>query len=400
MLTLDQAATEYSVTVIRVENAEYRIIGFERTEGPAVLFFKVIDQEGAPEAGQRVLVINGGDQITNPTNEHGITDLPMGAGSWYDPAEGQGPHRALLHEVECDVVHGLGMVHHGGAGTNHVSLMTIWQKTGGGNDMNVQVVDEQGAPVSDHDFRQLFQHAGVVPYEDQRFACVKLIWRQSNRDSKPHPLTITVLDTAGNPIESIGLVVSRDGVPADSGTTRPDGTRTFQMDDDWRYSVPSEPAWAVGINKREDGGSDAVKVGWVHRQHRWLDVVFQERGGVEKPGKPEFGEQSIHIGALQVPIECEGADSLHYSLDGPGYHKGGETPLHGLFVGLTPSTTYTLKVWGRNDAGDGPDAYLEFTTLADDDPPPVPPDWDDLVRTAITALDAAGDALEALLDAR
>ena len=399
MLTIEQAATGYGVTVIRAAEPEaFRVIGFELTgeHVACTLFHRIINATYDPLPGVRVRVINGGDKVTFPSNAEGWTDMAMGDNqSAYWPEHGDsGPYSAEIYGGPSDNVHGLGWFH----GTDHMSLITIWQAPGeGAGDMTVQVVDEQGNPLSEYKFQELFRFAGVVTYADQRFECVKLIWRQARKADMPHPLTVTVLDKAGNPLSGIEV----NATLGPSVETGADGRAVFWMGDPWRYSVPSEPAGAVGVNKRRDGGSDAVKVGWVMGEHRWLDVVLQERAtGV--PSLPAFHGLAVSSRSFSVGVQCAGASTVGYTLDGPDYHDEdrlalGENGTLLVSYALQPETTYHLKCWGRNAAGDGPDAPLEFTTL-EEVPGPEPTDLAEALGRIKASAGAICDEVDALLE--
>jgi len=362
MITVDQAAQDYGITVERVPDAAFTIKHFELTgESVAcVLWFCILNKQNQGIPGVRLMTTNGGEILTDPSKEDGYATVGMGADSAYFPAEGQsGPHSAWIYEATSDIVHGLGW----DGSTNHQSLITIWEGEGG-IEMPYELIGFGDLNLHDH-----FRNAGVTVYDDQKYGVVEL-WARSG-EGKPFPFEVTVRKKDGSPAVGKVIKLKRDGGVGGAWdcVTNTQGCTIIHMDDDFKYAVPGDTHYSVQVSMG-DGGSDVVAIGWVAKQRRWFDVVFQVRGAVELPGKPQIEVADITSTSVVLDIECEGADTISYTIDAPDYHDDGEwTDPPVTLGGLQPATTYHLKAWGTNAAGDGPDAEIEFTTLGQSEAP-------------------------------
>ena len=105
-LTINQAKARYNLDVIVDPDAEYKVVGFNVTQGPSNIFYKILDGLN-PVQGLIVVQWNeGADSLPNsgwrqagtesfPTKENGITDVAVGGGSYYFPSQGEsGPHES------------------------------------------------------------------------------------------------------------------------------------------------------------------------------------------------------------------------------------------------------------------------------------------------------------------
>lgn len=361
MLTIREADEQYGVTVEHAEGAVFTVKGFILTgvHMASALFFKIQEPGGKGVPGLHVRITNGGENISNPTKEDGITDMGVGGGSWYDPTDGQsGPHCAEVMEGPSDRVCGLGYW------DDHQSLITVWQGENGMTEP-YELVDFSELNMHTH-----FREAGVQVDEGTKYGVTHLIAKGGG--DKPFPFRVRVLKKNGVPAPGVILKLKKHGGAGGVWpyTTDEDGYTTIFMDDDFKYAVPGKPKYCIHVGKGM-GGSDVIAFGWVAGERRWFDVVLQARG--EKPERPVLSNLEVSAIEFYVVIASEGADSRHYTLDGPDYHKEGEAGESALYVSdLQASTRYTLKVWGRNAAGDGPDAELEFTTLDEDERPASP----------------------------
>lgn len=366
MITIKRAAQDYGITVEHAENAAFTIKYFELTaESTAcILWFCILNKQNQGIPGVRLMTTNGGEILTDPSKPDGYTDVGMGGDSAYFPKEGQsGPHSAWVHGATSDIVHGLGW----DGSTDHQSLITIWEGEGG-VEMPYELIGFGDLNLHEH-----FRNAGVTIYDDQKYGVVEL-WARSGED-KPFPFEVTVRKKDGSPAVGKVLKLKRDG--GESGAwdyeTDAQGCAIIHMDDTFKYAVPGDTHYSIQVGMG-DGGSDVVAFGWVAKQRRWFDVVFQARGAVELPGKPQIEVVDTASTSVMLDIECEGADMISYTIDTPDYHDDGEwTDPPMMLSGLQPATTYHLKVWGSNTAGDGPDKEFDFTTLEEqgDVPPPV-----------------------------
>ncbi len=305
--------------------------------------------------------------------------------------------------VNYEMVDRIGMMHASEAwpGVNHIHA-DIWYNSpeGEGGDMgDVEYDLPDGFDMDTH-----FRHARVEPRPGPGYHVTKLtaVGVERRRDDKM--LTVTFKDSAGSPVVGARVKLCTYGAWERARLTDEDGQICYDMgdgdDESWWYAVPGEPAHAIAPFASGDLIGDTVVVGVVKGRWDWLNIEYQWSGDENVlPGKPELDNLRVGATEFYVDIVSENADSRHYTLDGPdGWNRSDEAGESALYVsGLVPSTAYHLKVWGRNEAGDGPDEFLPFTTLAEDEPPPVPDDWNDLVRAAITALSESIEALEALL---
>lgn len=281
-------------------------------------------------------------------------------------------------DITGETVDRIGMMHASEAwpDVNHIHA-DIWFSSPEG--------EENGMPYELVDFGPLnmhthFREAGVQIDESAKYSVTHLIAKGGG--DKPFPFEMVVRKKNGSPAPGVVLKLKKHGGAGGvwSHTTDGDGRVTIFMDDiDFKYAVPGKPKYCIHVGKGA-GGSDVVTFGWVAGERRWFDVIFQARGGepTEMPGKPVLSDLNVGMTEFYVAIVSEGADSLHYTLDGPGYHKDGEAGESALYRSdLQPSTSYALKIWGRNTAGDSPDTELAFTTL-DEAPGEVPSPVTDL----------------------
>lgn len=274
-------------------------------------------------------------------------------------------------DIIGETVDRIGMMHASEEwpGVNHIHA-DIWFSSPGG--------EENGMPYELVDFGPLnmhthFREAGVQVDEGTKYGVTHLIATAADKDDKPFYFEVVVRKKNGKPAPGVILKLKKHGGVGGvwPHTTDEDGCVTIFMDDDFKYAVPGKPKYCIHVGKGA-GGSDVIAFGWVAGERRWFDVIFQARGDVDLPEKPLLSSLDVGATEFYVGIVSEGADSLHYTLDGPGYHKEGEAGESALYRSdLQPSTLYALKVWGRNAAGDSPDAELVFTTL-DEEPGETP----------------------------
>ena len=357
MITVEQAARDYGVTVERVKDAVFTVKEFILTplSTACVLWFRIKESGGKGIPGVRVMVINGGETLSNPSKENGETDVGMGGGSAYFPKEGQsGPHSAWISGATSDIVHGLGW----DGSTDHQSLITIWEGEGGMTE-DYELIDFGELNLYDH-----FREAGVEVNKEVKYGVTQLIGTSGS--DEPFPLEVQVKNAKGKPAIGVLIKVKRDG--GEGGVwdyfTDANGYAVIYMDEGWKYPVPSMPSYCIHVGQGY-GNSDIVKVGWVQNQKRWFNVVFQERGSA-LPEKPILSDLLVSNDYASVKYKSENATALGYTLDGPDYHKDGEViPGEGLLTmqNLQPATAYVLKAWGINEYGDSPDEFLEFETL-------------------------------------
>jgi len=397
MISIDQAATKYGVIVQQPQDAAFRVAGFilSHEHMPAILLFRVQEPGGQGVAGLRVRVRNGGDKVTFYTNEDGYCDMAVGGGSYYFPGDSEsGPHSAELYGESGDVVHGLGMF----GETDHQSLITVWERAGGG-DSDMGDIEYDLPP--GWDMYTHFRQAGVERRPGPGYHVTKLTAVGVPRKRDDKVLTVTFRAADGSPAPGVRVRVATYGRAGPGYLSDEDGQIFLEMGEDWYYAVPGEPPKAIIPVAGGKEAGDTVVVGVVMGRWDWLNIDYQWSGDEDElPGKPTFHKLEVGATSFSVSVQCEGASGIGYTLDGPEYHRAGEVALgeSGVVLRsdmLDPLTTYALKAWGTYGAGDGPDAYRTFETLAEG-PPPVPEDWDMAINTAITRLEDVIETLETL----
>ena len=139
------AEARYGVTVIpHPGGSNYQVAELIEQEGSSIMEFWVVDKEGDPAKGLRIVEwhldadpemygplpgagwrANG--MYTFPTNSEGRSDMPMGGGSYTDPGV-PGPHEAwMAGQGQSDKVVGIGMHRE----SEHRRLNVVWRETAG-----------------------------------------------------------------------------------------------------------------------------------------------------------------------------------------------------------------------------------------------------------------------------
>lgn len=405
MISIQRAEADYGVTVVpATEEGAFRVVGFilSHEHMPAILLFKIQEPGGQGVRGLHVRVTNGGTGTTFGSNRAGYCDMAIGGGSYYDPGAGQsGPHTAEIVEGPSDRVSGLGMW------DDHQSLITVWERTGGGggDDMgDIEYDLPEGFSMHTH-----FRFARVEPRPGPGFHVTKLTAVGVTRKRDDKVLTVTFRKADGSPAEGVRVRVKTHGTDDVVHVADEDGEIFLAMGEDWWYAVPGEPAKAILPVAAGELIGDTVVVGVVQGRWDWLNIRYQWSGDEEPPGPPGLPTfDNLEVGAndFSVWVQCAGAVSVGYTLDGPEYHRSGSGPLGeaGIVLmsdTLNPATDYELKAWGTNEQGDGPDAFLEFTTMDEGEPPeppPVPEDWRELFEFTVGKLQELIDAIQVRLD--